>query len=288
MLELKKPTVVINESFKKELKYLITKAKGYNRTTANFANVLKMINPKQLDDLLKGNYTELPDRNLLRKIALNSYQGNTNYKILYQLCGYSESDPEEDRSWAKWIPEWAGIYRANLGTPEDSIQGSERPILIISNDMNNKYASIVIGIPISTKHKGSDKINVHIGKEYNLKEDSYILCNQIRVMSKRAFFYNGNPWKIGTLDNSMMQKVRNVLEFQFNFESTSFDPGKAFLMIDSIKTLQQNISVKQSKDLLGILDEKFNEFMKYCDKYHKNYKNVMSEYERLCSNRVYA
>jgi len=264
MLELKKSTVVIDERFKKELGYLINKAKGY-RTVTNYANVLRMTNPKQLDDLLRGNYTELPDRNLLRKIALNSYQGNTNYKILYQLCGYSESDPEEDRSWAKWIPEWAGIYRANLGTPEDSIQGSERPILIISNDMN-----------------------VHIGKEYNLKEDSYILCNQIRVMSKRAFFYNGNPWKIGKLDNSMMQKVRNVLEFQFNFESASFDPGKAILMISSIKTLQQNISVKQSKDLLSILDEKLDEFMKYCDKHHKNYKNVMSEYEKLCSNRVYA
>ena len=288
MLEFKKPTVVINESFKKELKYLITRAKGYNRTTANFANVLKMVNPKQLDDLLKGNYTELPDRNLLRKIALNSYQGNTNYRILYQLCGYSESDPEEDRSWAKWVPKRGEIYYGNLGIQEDSIQGFERPILIISNDMNNKYASIVIGIPISTKQKGSDKINVHIGKEYNLKESSYILCNQIRVLSKRAFFYNSNPWKIGTLDENMLQNVRNVLEYQLGFESVLFDEGYAFTLADRIKILQKNITKKQSKDLLSILDEKLDEFMKYCDKHHKNYKNVMKEYERLCSNRVYA
>jgi len=286
MLLNKKP-VVISELLKKELKYLITRAKGYNRTTAQFAKEIKIINAKQLDNLLKGNYVELPDRQLLRKIALHSYQNNTTYIMLYQVCGYSEFDPEEDRSWAKWIPERGGMYFGRLDGI-DSEQKNTRPILIVSNDIGNKYSDILLGIPISTKRKVSNKINVTIGTEYGLPTVSDILCNQIRVMSKRRFYVNGIPWKIGTLDDKKMQEVRNVLEFQLGFESTFFNESDALELAKHIRILQQNISVKQSKDLLSILNEKIKELSNYCSKHNKDYSFVMSEYERLCSNRVYA
>lgn len=96
-------------------------------------------------------------------------------------------------------------------------------------------------------------------------------------------FFNGNPWKICTLDENKLQQVKNVLEFQLGFESLNFDEKRVFKMISNIKILQQNINVMKSHNLVNILNEKFNELIEYCSKYHKNYKYILQEYDRINS-----
>jgi mRNA interferase MazF len=177
------------ESIRKELAKALKIALGY-RTITQMAMAMRMVNASPLVDLYNGKINTLPDRKLLRKIALHS-EGRLTYKFLYEIVGYSETDPEEDRTWRTWVPKRGCVYFADLGFQEDSIQGGQRPILIIGNDIGNKNADIVLGIPISSKRKASNKLHVHVGKEYNFKEDSYLLCEQVRVMSKRSFFFNG-------------------------------------------------------------------------------------------------
>ena len=52
------------------------------------------------------------------------------------------------------------IYYANLNPVIGSEQGGTRPVLIISNDMGNKYSPTVITVPISSKKKNSLPVNL--------------------------------------------------------------------------------------------------------------------------------
>lgn len=274
------------ERQKKELAYAIRVAIGH-RNIETFMKDMKMVNVKPIVELLNKNYKELPNRQLLRKIA-NCSEGRITFQHLYAIFGYKLSDPEEDRSWRSWIPKRGDIFYADLGIGEDSIQGGERPVLIIGNDLGLKYSDILFGIPISTKNKGNNKMHVYIEKEYGLAKNSYALCEQTKVMSKRIFFYNNIPWKVCALNKNKIEEINHVLEMQLGIKQLNFNQEKAFEMIDKIKVLQRNISVKKSKDLIDICEEKISELINYCGQYYKNYDFVIKEYERLQNNSIYA
>ena len=278
-------SIELNE-IKRKLSEAILIAKGY-RTTKKFAEEMKVYDVNKIDDLIKGKYKELPDRNLLRKIANNS-QGRINFIHFYEICDYKTSDPEEDRSWKNWIPEKGSIVSADLGFCEDSIQGGKRPVLILGNNLGLKYSDILFGIPISTKKKGNEKMHVPVGIEYGLEKFSYILCEQTRVMSKRRFFYDGTIWKIGTLDGQKMQEVYNILEFQLGIKDLNFDTRRAYEMITNIRILKKNIKAKESKDLIKLFNKKINEFKEYCKNYNINYEDVVNEYKRFNNYAVQA
>jgi len=269
----------ISEALKKEMKYIIFKAKG-RRDVTQFAKDMKIFDPSIIENLLKGNYDELPDRRLLRKIADNS-NGMINFRILYDLCGYSEFDPEEDRSWRSWTPKKGDIIFGDLGMTEDSIQGGKRPILILGNDLGLKYSDIVFGVPISSKKKGNNKMHVYISKEYKLEKNSYILCEQTRVLSKRRFFFGGTPWKICSLDEQILQEVYSILEFQLGIKPLMFNEEHVFELIFNIKSLEQNIKTKKANNLVNLFNEKLNELITYCNKHSKDYKHFLNEYDRI-------
>ena len=271
---------------KKQLSTELRVAIGY-RNIESFMKLMKMVDHRQIANILDMKITELPDRNFLRKVAQNS-NGMVTYLRLYDICGYSEKDPEEDRTWKTWIPKKGDIVRADLGIGYDSIQGGQRPILIVGNDLGLKYSDILFGIPVSSKKKGNDKMHVFIEKEYGLEKNSYALCEQTRVMSKRSFFFNGNPWKICTLDEQKLQKVYNILEFQLGIKDLNFDPNKAFEMINQMKLLKKNIKTKESKDLIKLFNEKLNEFKEYCKNYNINYEDVVNEYKRANNYAIQA
>jgi hypothetical protein len=72
-----------------------------------------------------------------------------------------------------------------------------------------------------------------------------------------------------------------VLEFQLGFESVNFNSDRAFELAKQIKSLERNIKVKQSRDLVTIMNEKLCELIDYCSKYRVDHKFIMKEYDRL-------
>jgi len=272
-------TSIISEKTRKELAYNVRVAVGHRNIT-QFCNILKLVDPKPLVDLIKMDYRELPDRQLLRKIASAS-ESRITYQNLYSICGYSESDPEEDRSWAKWIPERGSVYTLDLGASEDSIQGSVRPALVMQNDKGNQYSSTTVVIPISSKSKFSNQIHVLLEKELGFLRDSFCYVEQIKVVSKRRFFYNSVPHKITTLPDHKLKLIQNALEFELGFEPLYFDEEKIFKLISHIRSLEQNIKIKKSHNLIDILNQKMDDLKKYCDKYRKNHKILLQEYDRI-------
>jgi len=101
------------------------------------------------------------------------------------------------------------LYYADLSPVVGSEQGGVRPVLIIQNDIGNKYSPTVIVAAI-TSQINKAKLPTHIeisAHEYGLNKDSVILLEQIRTIDKKRL-----REKIGCLDTNMMLKVDNSLQ----------------------------------------------------------------------------
>ena len=254
--------IVVDKKLKKELAFLVFKAKGRS-DIEQFAKNMKLFDHTPIENLLKGNYSVLPDRVLLRKISDYS-EGRISYKLLYDLCGYSEYDPEEDRSWAKWVPRWAEVYMCDLGVGEDSLQGGKRNVLIIQNNKGNQYSPNVSILPISSKCKFNPFMHILLGKELGFEMDSYALSEMPLTISKRRFFYNKIPYKITKLPDFKMKEIQVGLEKQFGFLPLYFDVEHAFELVKHIKNLENNIKIKKSHNLVDIMEGKLKELIEYC------------------------
>jgi len=163
----------------------------------------------------------------------------------------------------------------------DSEQQGARPFVVVSNDMGNTHSSIAVGCPLTSRDKNQKKIHVPVSQKYGLLDNSFIMAEHIRSISKRRFFYNGEPWRITILPQKKMLELQYALETELGFESPMFDEGKAFKMVEHIKTLQ--IKSRQERDLVEILNEKVESFIRYCSRHQKDYKYVISEYNRLAT-----
>ena len=104
------------------------------------------------------------------------------------------------------------IFYADLSPVIGSEQGGIRPVLIVQNDIGNKYSPTVIAAAI-TSQINKAKLPTHIeldAKEYGLQKDSVVLLEQIRTIDKRRL-----REKLGRLDDELMKKVNEALSISF-------------------------------------------------------------------------
>lgn len=100
------------------------------------------------------------------------------------------------------------IYYANLSPVVGSEQGGHRPVLVIQNDVGNKYSPTVIVAAI-TSQISKAKLPTHIeisAKQFNLDKDSVILLEQMRTIDKRRL-----KEKITHLSEEVMGKVDEAI-----------------------------------------------------------------------------
>ncbi len=105
------------------------------------------------------------------------------------------------------------MFYADLSPVVGSEQGGIRPVVIIQNDMGNKYSPTVIAAAI-TSQTGKNKLPTHIeleSKNYGLKADSVVLAEQIRTIDKSRL-----KEKIGHIDDDkIIDKINNALGVSF-------------------------------------------------------------------------
>ena len=107
------------------------------------------------------------------------------------------------------------IYYADLSPVVGSEQGGIRPVLIIQNDIGNKFSPTVIAAAITSKTDKS-KLPTHIdvyAEKYGLARDSVILLEQIRTLDKKRL-----NEKMGHLDDDLMNRVNNAITVSFGLE----------------------------------------------------------------------
>lgn len=112
----------------------------------------------------------------------------------------------------KVIVKRGDIYYADLSPVVGSEQGGVRPVLIIQNDVGNKYSPTVIAAAITSRINKA-KMPTHIelsASDFGLNKDSVILLEQIRTIDKKRL-----REKIGRLDDELMEKVNDALSISF-------------------------------------------------------------------------
>ncbi len=104
------------------------------------------------------------------------------------------------------------IYYADLSPVVGSEQGGMRPVLIVQNDIGNRYSPTVIAAAI-TSQTGKARLPTHItlqGAGCGLTKDSVILLEQIRTIDKKRL-----RERMGKLDEDMMSRVDNAIAVSF-------------------------------------------------------------------------
>ncbi len=110
------------------------------------------------------------------------------------------------------------IYYADLSPVIGSEQGGVRPVLIVQNDVGNRFSPTVIAAAITSQREKS-KLPTHIEIESNgcgLAKDSVVLLEQIRTIDKKRL-----KERMGMLDNGSMFRVDNALSVSFGLSGNS-------------------------------------------------------------------
>jgi mRNA interferase MazF len=100
------------------------------------------------------------------------------------------------------------IFYADLSPVVGSEQGGIRPVLIIQNNVGNKYSPTVI-VSAITSQINKAKLPTHVeisSEEYGLNKDSVVLLEQIRTLDKKRL-----KEKIGHMSEKDMIKVDEAL-----------------------------------------------------------------------------
>lgn len=107
------------------------------------------------------------------------------------------------------------MYYADLSPVVGSEQGGVRPVLIVQNDIGNKYSPTVIAAAITSQiNKAKMPTHIEISAEsYGLAKDSVILMEQIRTIDKKRL-----KEKIGHIDEPLVSKVNEALAISFGLE----------------------------------------------------------------------
>ncbi len=104
------------------------------------------------------------------------------------------------------------IYYADLSPVVGSEQGGIRPVLIVQNDVGNKFSPTVIAAAI-TSQRFKTNLPTHIRVDADncgLAKDSIVLLEQVRTIDKKRL-----REKMGILDKQDMSKIDRALSVSF-------------------------------------------------------------------------
>lgn len=99
------------------------------------------------------------------------------------------------------------LYFADLSPVVGSEQGGIRPVLVVQNDIGNKYSPTIIVAAITSKTKANLPTHVELAAaDGGLSKDSVVLLEQLRTIDKRRLKDH-----IGSLDATQLPSVNQAL-----------------------------------------------------------------------------
>lgn len=107
------------------------------------------------------------------------------------------------------------VFYADLNPVVGSEQGGIRPVLVVQNDVGNKYSPTVI-IAAITSQIDKAKLPTHVElkkKDFGLEKDSVVLLEQLRTIDKKRL-----KDKVAHLGNKTMLKVNEALKISLGLD----------------------------------------------------------------------
>ena len=168
-----------------------------------------------IDENVSSDFEEVMKKGYIEMAEIN---------LEYSMIGseYVLDDVNEYEAWicGVWLLKMTNIvvkrgeiFYADLSPVIGSEQGGIRPVIIIQNDIGNRYSPTVIVAAITSQiNKAKWPIHVEISSEaYGLNRDSVVLLEQIRTLDKRRL-----KEKIGHMTADDMKKVDKALAVSLN------------------------------------------------------------------------
>jgi mRNA interferase MazF len=155
-----------------------------------------------------------------------------------------------------------GIYWTELESNSNSVQAGRRPVIVISNYLNNRFSPTVNVIPITSAAKNDLPVHVKVDERCGMSKKSIALVEQQMTIPKNALSN-----KIGTCTFDVMRKIEKALMIQQGI-SDPFD-------IDRVKRLRYALKLSHiNKDTItqNIIED---EIKWYCEQYGLDYTKAI-------------
>jgi mRNA interferase MazF len=168
------------------------------------------------------------------------------------------------------------IWLADLGQPEGSEQGGIRPVLIIQNDVGNQHSPTYSVCPLTSK-KINKKLPTHVLLEEKcLPEVSVALVEQTRTIDGKRFIKI-----LGKTSADVMIKIDEAIKVQLGLQE-KFSNDEVTEMIRQIINIKGIIDdYGKAPKLLSVYSYQINKLKDYCNKYKKDYRQVLIENMQL-------
>lgn len=172
------------------------------------------------------------------------------------------------------------IYYADLGIGEGSEQGGVRPVLVIQNDLGNKFSPTVIVAAITSKMTKT-KIPTHVeinAVKYGLPENSVVLLEQVRTIDKRRL-----QKKVGSLDKKIMDSINRSSGISIGLIDSRFNECYIQQKIYEIKDLDSFITKYKNKGNTDLTIEKLEkislmgDIINYCKNFNVDSRIYLEE-----------
>ena len=108
------------------------------------------------------------------------------------------------------------IYYADLSPVVGSEQGGIRPVLIVQNNVGNRFSPTVIAAAITSQQSKANlptHIPLHADRSGRAK-DSVVLLEQVRTIDKKRL-----KEKMGTVDENSMNEINNAISISFGLNA---------------------------------------------------------------------
>ena len=106
------------------------------------------------------------------------------------------------------------ILYVDLGVQyQGSIQGSMRPVVVVSNNMANKHSTVITVVPMSTKINKKRNLPTHVFvsayKSEGLEQHSIALCEQVTALDYGRIIEN-----MGKVDRDTLARITEAVQVQ--------------------------------------------------------------------------
>ena len=185
------------------------------------------------------------------------------------------------------------IFYADLGEVKNvngSEQGGKRPVIVIQNDMGNRFAPTTV-VACMTSKMGKSNLPTHVfvkrNQHNNLEKNSLVLCEQIKTISKNRLVQY-----VGAATEETMKKIDKAIDISINFDKEKELEKEAenSQLISTIVTLKRLI--KMWIDKTGNYEGMENELRKYQELKQeiekKNLVDSVQKFEEFFNNPIFA
>ena len=105
------------------------------------------------------------------------------------------------------------IFYADLDPVVGSEQGGIRPVLVVQNNIGNRYSPTLVVLPLSTAKKNYLPTHIHICGSKSLPRDSIVLAEQIRTIDR-----NRLREYVGSIDKEIMDEINRAMKISIGVD----------------------------------------------------------------------